>query len=214
MPALQQSLVSTRKFCGAGYRVECTNDGCRIYKGKEVILQGGRDKTNGLWMLPIKAQTMNTRPRKKHSNYKSTKQVHSAAETVYTLPYKQQQMKYMHQSFFNLPATTLIKAIVNNQLINIPCMKLNAIKNYLPLSPVTPKGQMKRPQTGIRSTRITPPEGKVLRHTSKGESNNTYNPQKGDKVCNIFCYVALADKKTGKLYTDATGALPVKSLEV
>ena len=55
-----------------------------------------------------------------------------------------------------------------------------------------------------------PPDGKVLRHTSKGEVINTYNPPEGDKVCNIFCYVALADKQTGTLYTDATGALPVK----
>ena len=63
------------------------------------------------------------------------------------------------------------------------------------------------------STRRTPPEGKVLGHTAKGEGDKTYNPPKGDKECNMFCYAALADKQTGTLYTDATGALPVKSLE-
>ena len=30
---------------------------------------------------------------------------------------------------------------------------------------------------------------------------------------NIFCFAALADKQKGTLYTDATGALPVVSLE-
>jgi len=30
---------------------------------------------------------------------------------------------------------------------------------------------------------------------------------------NIFCFAALADKQKGILYTDATGALPVVSLE-
>ena len=30
---------------------------------------------------------------------------------------------------------------------------------------------------------------------------------------NVFCFAALADKQTGTLYTDATGALPVMSLE-
>ena len=143
VPALQQSLASTWKLCDAGYRVEYANEGCRIYEVKELILQGGRDKTNRLWMLTIKSQTMKTRPREKHSNYKVNKQVHRAVATVYTLPYKQQQMKYMHQSFFNLPATTLIKAIVNNQLINIICMKVGTIKNYLPASPATSKGRMK-----------------------------------------------------------------------
>ena len=53
----------------------------------------------------------------------------------------------------------------------------------------------------------------MLWHTSKGEGNNTYNPPEEDGVCNMFCYAALADKQTGTLYTDATGALPVKSLE-
>ena len=30
---------------------------------------------------------------------------------------------------------------------------------------------------------------------------------------NCFCFAALADKQTGTLYTDATGALPAVSLE-
>ena len=34
-----------------------------------------------------------------------------------------------------------------------------------------------------------------------------------DSACNVFCYAALADKHTGTMYTDATGALPAVSLE-
>ena len=213
VPDLKQSLVSTRKFFDAGYRVEYTERDCRIYKKEKVILQGGRDKTSGLWMLPIKSHTSSKRPRQKHNSYRLRKQQHSAAATVYTLPYKQQQMKYMHQSFFNLPATTLIKAIINNQLINIPCMKVDTIRKYLSPSPATPKGRMKRPRTGIRSTRKPSPGSKALDHTSKGDVDSIYNPLEGNKVCNMFCYAALADKQTGTLYTDATGALPVRSLE-
>ena len=33
------------------------------------------------------------------------------------------------------------------------------------------------------------------------------------EVNNIFCFAALADKQTGTLYTDVTGALPVRSLD-
>ena len=72
---------------------------------------------------------------------------------------------------------------------------------------------IKRPQTGIRSTRRTPPGEKVLEHTLKGAENNNYNPPKGNKECNMFCYAALAEKQMGTLYTDTTGALPVKSLD-
>ena len=30
---------------------------------------------------------------------------------------------------------------------------------------------------------------------------------------NVFCYAALADKNIGTFYTDATGTLPVQSLD-
>ena len=38
-------------------------------------------------------------------------------------------------------------------------------------------------------------------------------PEETNKVNNIFCSAALADKQTGTMYTDATCALPVLSLE-
>ena len=34
-----------------------------------------------------------------------------------------------------------------------------------------------------------------------------------DGLNNVFCFAALAEKQTGTLYTNATGALPVMSLE-
>jgi hypothetical protein len=37
--------------------------------------------------------------------------------------------------------------------------------------------------------------------------------EKEDSACHVFCYAALADKHTGTMYTDATGALPVVTLE-
>ena len=33
------------------------------------------------------------------------------------------------------------------------------------------------------------------------------------EISNIFCFAALADKQRGTLYTDATGALPIRSME-
>ena len=76
-----------------------------------------------------------------------------AAATLYTLPYKQQKVKYMHQTFFAMPAATLEKAINNNQLKGIPMMNVKDIRRHLLPSPATPKGRMKRPRGGIRSTR-------------------------------------------------------------
>ena len=37
-------------------------------------------------------------------------------------------------------------------------------------------------------------------------------PIASEKASNIFCYAALADKQTGTIYTNCTGALPAMSL--
>ena len=54
--------------------------------------------------------------------------------------------------FFAIPSTTLEKAISNNQLKGFPMMNTKDIRRHLPPSPATPKGRMKRPRGGIRST--------------------------------------------------------------
>ena len=38
-------------------------------------------------------------------------------------------------------------------------------------------------------------------------------PDEKNEANNIFCFAALADKQTGTMYTDQTGALPVRSLD-
>ena len=124
-----------------------------MYKGK-LILSGEHDAHTGLWLLPIaekdeKQQEMNTAhtalnlqmPRA----HAATSASHIPAASVYTLPYKQQKLKYMHQTFFNIPIPTLINTIKNEQLTGFPCMTVKYVKRYPTPSPATPKGRMKRP---------------------------------------------------------------------
>jgi hypothetical protein len=155
------SLISIKKFCDGGCKVMYDLTEVRvIYKGK-LVLSGGRDKSTGLWLLPIAERDSDQRERNTaHAAldlqmpraHVATNTQHIAAVSVYTLPYKQQQMKYMHQSFYSMPVPTLIKAIQNKQLTGFPCMTVKNVKKYLAPSPATPKGRMKRPRTGIRST--------------------------------------------------------------
>ena len=85
-------------------------------------------------------------------NQQST--MHAANSSLYTLPYKQNQLKYMHQSFFNAPLKMLIEAALNNQFTGIPFIdNPNFICKYLAPSPATPKGIMKKPKAGMLSTR-------------------------------------------------------------
>ena len=101
-------------------------------------MSGKKSEKTGLWYLPINPGAP---PDKTHIIYMDGKHTtssitHGAANSVYTLPYKQHQLEYMHQVFCNPPIATLEKAISNNQLTGFPCMKNNLVQKYLaPLPP-------------------------------------------------------------------------------
>ena len=99
-----------------------------IYKGNRV-LSGGRELRTCLWLLIIaekdkKQQEVNmahaTLDLQMPLALTATNASHIVAVSVYTPPYKQQLLKYMHQTFFNIPIPTLINAIQNEQLEGFP----------------------------------------------------------------------------------------------
>lgn len=76
---------------------------------------------------------------------------------------------------------------------------------------------MKKPKGGIRSTRKD-----ELKAAAKEaiEMDKDMHPKRegtltseGGRVNNIFCFAALSEKENGTVYTDATGALPVMSVD-
>ena len=100
------SLILTRKFCDAGCKVMFDKEECRVYFKNKLVLVGVRDVTTGLWQLPINPS--------EHAKPTSTvvdhldlhvplNQIYHSANGLYTMPYKQNQLKYMHQAFFSLP---------------------------------------------------------------------------------------------------------------
>ena len=132
-------MVSIKKLCKGGCKVILEEDTCKIFYKGALVLTGRAVGPGGLWILPTNdATTLDVEEQNKPQNPPSI-----AAATVYTLPHKQQKVKYMHQTFFAMPPPTLEKAISNNQLKGFPCMNLKEIRRHLPPSPATPKGRRK-----------------------------------------------------------------------
>ena len=74
------------------------------YRGK-LVLTGKDVGPGGLWILPIDGrENLNDKMPAAKQNPPNI-----AATTLYTLPYKQQKIKYMHQTFFAMPPATLEK---------------------------------------------------------------------------------------------------------
>ena len=116
------SLISTRKFCEAGCKVIFDVNECKVYYKRKLVLSGGQDTKTGLWQLPVNPSS-NPTLQTTVSNYDlhiQPNQLTHAAFNVYTLPYKQNQLKFMHQAFFSPTIPTLLHAINNNQLEGVP----------------------------------------------------------------------------------------------
>ena len=147
------------------------------------------------------------------------KGVGHTANNLYTLPYKQQQLKYMNQSFFNPPIATIIDAANNNQLQGIPLLgKPDLVRGYLASSAATSKGRMKRQRANTRTTRtkVRPTqtdETAMLEDQFEGAGYNVKGHkgahwiQPGSQgASNVFCCAALGNAVSGIFYTDMTGA--------
>eukprot|EP00804_Cyclotella_cryptica_P012938 CCRYP_002290-RA/>CCRYP_002290-RA protein AED:0.50 eAED:0.37 QI:0/0/0/1/0/0/2/0/633 len=131
VPGLSHSsLISTRKFCDAGCQVTLDQQSCRIYYQGALVLTGTRDETTGLWKVPIHPHQPSHPNQHSKLNSPHDSPLITAPHTamnMYTLPSKQQQLKYMHQTFFSPPIATLLKAINNNHLQGFPLMKADLV---------------------------------------------------------------------------------------
>ena len=99
------SLISTRKFCAAGCQVTFDEEECRVYHKGHLVLVGDRDEETNLWRLPVNPTAKPTHDRLAHLDLHMTPKqaTNHVAQNVYTIPYKQNQLKFMHQTFFCPP---------------------------------------------------------------------------------------------------------------
>lgn len=156
-----------------------------------------------------------------------------------TVQTKANSVKFAHQSMCSLRITTFLKAIQRGFLKGCPNISAKGVTRYLNPSPATAKGHMKRPHQGIQSTtkpqlRQLPSDRQVppvqaapiednesslddlsvpLLHTGPHKHGPYVIEDDDSFIGNIFCFGAFADKQTGILYKDLTGAFPYMSLE-
>jgi hypothetical protein len=99
------SLLATKQFCDNGCEVTFTKKVCKVTLDGATVLEGPRDPHTKLWHLPINP-TNTTQPTLPNRPAKS--QTTHVAMNAYTMPTKQQALKFMHQLLFYPPIATLI----------------------------------------------------------------------------------------------------------
>ena len=125
------SLISTQKSCNTGCKGMLNKEECRVYYKGRLVLTGGRDPATELWQLPSNPTAIhNVHMSLSHFDLvipadalKVGMQFIHQASNVHTIPYKQNQLKYMHKSMFSPPIATLTNAINNDFLDGFPFIK-------------------------------------------------------------------------------------------
>jgi hypothetical protein len=161
---------------------------------------------------------------------------------MHTAQNKANSIQFAHQSLCSPRISTLLKAIRCGYLKGCPNLSAAGISKYFNLSSVTTKSHMKWPCMGIQSTRRThihaaaipqeqddPNDAAIVSVNQSGiisldnssvastppRPSNTNIIISDDELseANIFCFAAFANKQTGTLYNDLTGAIQFMSLE-
>jgi hypothetical protein len=108
------------------------------------------------------------------------------------------------------PTPTLLGALKRSkELATIPGLTPQLIKSHLPRSTATNKGHMRRHRSNTASTRNA--HGAIV--TACTNVNHMFPQQELCAVQDVFCFAALAGAITGTMYTDITGAFPVRSFK-
>jgi hypothetical protein len=116
--------------------------------------------------------------------------------------------RYKHQTLCSPTAATLLLALTKStELRPIPGLTTTLIQNHLPKSTATDKSHMWRHRANTASTRNNHPAIVLAR----AEVDNMFPIHEACAARNMFCCAALADATTGTMYTDITGAFPVRS---
>ncbi len=137
----------------------------------------------------------------------------------------------MYQSLCNPPKASLLTAIRQGFLRSAPHLSKKAIAKYLPLSPATSEGHMKRHRKGLRRT--TPrapcinvpariPDPIIHSLIPLINPSDSYdrepcfhfiNDVDDHLIANIFCFGAFANIITGVVYNNCTVKFPFMLLD-
>ncbi len=117
-------------------------------------------------------------------------------------------IRYLHQSLGSPPVNTLLQALAHNEeLQTIPGLTAAHITKYLQHSPATDKGHLHRVRQHVASTHNNQTAIIAARRLVD-------DLQPTEEICaayNIYCFAVLAGDNPGTMYTDLTGAFPVRS---
>ncbi|KAL3773260.1 hypothetical protein ACHAW5_002424 [Stephanodiscus triporus] len=196
-------------MCNAGCEVNFTKIGCTVKYHGCTIICGQKCTKTGLWMLPLATNlletsncTANTITSSKRTTVPSAPSTPMAAN-INATSFAAEYAQYIHQILCSPPATTLLHALSKSTELVLVC-------NHLPRSTATDKGHMHCHRANTASTSRNN-QADILAACAKVDRMSPQ--QEACAMHDMFCFAALAAANTGTMYTDLTGAFPIRSFK-
>ena len=139
------SLISFGQLCDDDCQVLLDKHECRVTKNQKLIMQGWRNKNDGLWDIPIGNLPLH---RKDHPPIQQRINIIIRKDKT-----KLDLIRFLHASAFSPVKDTLIKAIKKNHFKSWPGLTAKLVSKSLPDSVATAKGHMNQERQGLQSTK-------------------------------------------------------------
>ena len=127
------SLLSIGQLCDDDCVAIFTKYDLRVMKDGTMIIKGHRNKSNGLWHVPLGT------PKVPALQYPASEECHSA---IYSQNTKADLAGFIHACLFSPAPSTLLRAIRNGHLTTFPGLYPELISKHLPKSLATSTGHM------------------------------------------------------------------------
>ena len=161
----------------------------QVFKNYSKILQGYRNKHDGLWDIPLSPTNNKTTPL----------QVNKANIIIHKNHQIKDLMQYLHAALFSPSKRTLLRAIANGNFIGWPNFTVQNVKKYLEETTHTAKGHLKQHRQNLQSTK----EANMI--------HDDHFPVETKTVTNE-CIAAIIDyAQTKKGFFDLIGQFPFPS---
>ena len=185
------SLLSLGQLADDGCIILLNKQYLQVFKNFELILQGFRNKNDGLWDIPFPTNTTPATNHHQITNHNTLNIITRKNQSTKTL------IQYLHATLFSPSKSTLLQAIRNNHLIGWPGLTVENVNKYLDETPATAKGHLDQHRKNLQST-------------GKHNSNDLTQAEPFEKTHQTMATIITSTNPTNA-YFDLTGQFPYTS---
>jgi len=205
-PGITNNLLAVSELCDAGCSVYFHKHGVEVEYNGEIVLRGWRDPTNRLWRVPLTSEGgTNIIPSTHVEEINPSGSLILSCEinSIYECEDTGEMTRYWHATLAYHPKSTITWAIGKGYLRGCPGLTTKRVNKYIKVEAATEKGHLRQVKQGTRSTKVKKEE--VVK-----EESTIIPPQEpnNEKTHEVFF---TAEEGEGLLYSDQTGAFPIKS---